>query len=1082
MKNLFLCVTTLLLLTFTSCRDERENSSVPNPPELRLQVEVNRIGSGLHEDVRSIVIEDLEEESRVNDLHLLFFKKRANGSATFTGYHAINEPITLNSNFRLEYNKINSGNYTVLAFANINGYYINSSEFAATSVDDFFAGLTPATTEEEVIKNTHVFAKSVATGFADQAIKRDNIMMSGSAEKIDGEQLITLKLTRALSRFDVQLLDDDYEIASVSVWNNALKTPLWLSAGNASQETAVNPVRFYGLENATNARKIEGLYAFENYTSSVEFGDNTTTCLIVGLRKEGTTHYYRVNINPEESGQSLKRNYVYQLTIRSVLAEGKANEGEAYNAKIEPNLSIDINNWTLDNEGLILTDGNNTLAVPSKIIRFAQEGGTRQYTLFTQGEGTLNIAPHLPGGFNASLSGNQLTVVANDLGALKNREGTLDVSFGGLKGTVQVIQELKELHFLKPDKTLISGFPASRNTKFTGEITITSSRDWEAKIFNTAQSGFSFDKDSSQDETSGISGDVLKLYIAKDNPTEDIKTGFVLISLKDVPGYSRVVMLKQSPSSDISIDLGTLTHIRFKANGAPSTIPNAVAGDAYEFAVDPGKDVNDNFFEWGAELVGADKDKFELTVNNEATAITPGVRISPKGNTLAGTPHASYPHCNFTLNSLTDVELKIYSGNSLAAVQSDPGKCKTVPVLQDAVKLSVADVTLSKKGETKDVNVTISEGFSWKAEITEVNDGVAPAAKYAYIDHRGYLWDGSNKYSTVGGVISGQNSSAFKVGFDKILFPLVGVEPKLKLKIYLTEEPNVYKEVYAKQEALIPNDVSIANMVGTIDYSMIGSAYFAGYSTYIKNASFFGPSSNYCYANVIITNTNPKDLVIANEVVYLHAGSTKVVGTGVNYWSDATFATINTWRNSKKEAITVYAQDTPSSTLFKYTPFNSDPYTEATTPKTDTRKLDTNDSNIIKYLTQDGPFGTVTVASINGIGYIDATHSAITRASFEGAGGVPVITEATHPDNVLIGINPKENIVFIGEGQILGNNFTTDLTAATDVANRNRFLANFISYILRTAQYGSHFTDHFQPGATTYPFDKLGTTYPEPYE
>ncbi|WP_163215673.1 hypothetical protein [Bacteroides sp. 519] len=44
-----------------------------------------------------------------------------------------------------------------------------------------------------------------------------------------------------------------------------------------------------------------------------------------------------------------------------------------YNLKLttaDPTLEININNWGLDEEGMILTDGKNTLAIPSKIIRY----------------------------------------------------------------------------------------------------------------------------------------------------------------------------------------------------------------------------------------------------------------------------------------------------------------------------------------------------------------------------------------------------------------------------------------------------------------------------------------------------------------------------------------------------------------------------------------------------------------------------------------------------------------------------------------------------------------------------------------
>ena len=65
--------------------------------------------------------------------------------------------------------------------------------------------------------------------------------------------------------------------------------------------------------------------------------DQVTTCLIIKVRNKqsGTASYHRVNVHPLESGQSLKRNNVYKLTVNSVKKEGYATELEAYKRRTD---------------------------------------------------------------------------------------------------------------------------------------------------------------------------------------------------------------------------------------------------------------------------------------------------------------------------------------------------------------------------------------------------------------------------------------------------------------------------------------------------------------------------------------------------------------------------------------------------------------------------------------------------------------------------------------------------------------------------------------------------------------------------
>lgn len=1082
----------LALIFISSCQNDPEEFSVGRSKTLNLQVEIDQMGSGLQSDTRSVIVDHLPDENKVNDIHLLFFKKSDDGtSSSYTGCYKVDGPVTLDTKFALDYDKVNDGNYSVLAFANIEDYYINSPGLAATSLSDYLATLTPSTTlEEDVIKTTSLYVKK-AQNLTDKAIKQDNLFMSGRTIKTDGDQLITLKLTRAVSRFDVQILGDTHEIASVSIWNNASKTPTWLSNTNASDAVTINPARFYGIEYPSNTKEVKGgLYTFENYNSDPAVGDDATTCLVLGIRPYGggTEEYYRVNIHPEESGQSLKRNYVYQVTVRAVLGAGKGNEQEAYESKVDPNLDIDINNWSLDDEGVILTDGKNTLAVPSKIIRFAQEGGTRSYTIFTQGEGILTMSPNIPNGFSVTLSGNQLTVVAEPLGTLTKREGTLDISFAGLKATVQIIQEPKESHFLRVDKSIISGLPASVNGTYENNfVKVTSSKDWTAKIYNTGGSRFSFVKgDANALTTTGASGDDLKVYLSEDNATNKVLTGFVLIALQNEPGYNRVVMLKQIASPGISIDLGSLTSLIFKANGAPKTITGSRPGDAYEFEIDPGTDDNSNFNEWGAVLSGTNADKFTLAI--EKTKNTNRVIITAKGTE----PGGSYPHYNLTPNIIDNVLLEVYSGSSLSAVTGNDKMWKTAPISQEALVFSATGTTISKVGEMKDIQVTVPDGFKWKVKIA---DNWETETKYGDMVHKGYMYDGQ-KYTEKNDEITGLTGSTLKVGFDKLLFPIVNVSPKLKLEISLEDVAGFLTTIEVSQEALLPRNIDILDVAGTPNYGSFNNGRLTdSWKEFFATSTLFSTinGTSRCYAGYVripygvdsyIPTGNPA--AISPRYNLFNAGTTKKT------WTEATCNQVEKWR-LENDGIMLITQDTHptyggenSETFYKYLN-KSMGYVDAFNTGVSNAKFETNTGNanrLLNYLYNDGPFGSIDLSIIANQRLVDVdnAHTAISRSTVEDT-GVSILYEEGHLNSIMVFADPDKKVVWIGEVALVNYshiNYTKIYNNDSD-GHKSRFVANLVSYIIRAAQYGSHFTDHFKKGSTTqYPFDKLKTTYPEP--
>jgi hypothetical protein len=295
-------------------------------------------------------------------------------------------------------------------------------------------------------------------------------------------------------RFDVRNdVTADYQLASVSIWNAYPSTSVW-GGGDIDFSNAVSRIRFFYGRYDVAGNSAVGLYAFENRVVAPVENDRFTTALIIGLKdlSTNTVSYYRVNISPNDSPQTLKRNNVYRLTIRNVGAAGYASEEDAYTrVDIANELDYVINTWGLEDDGLIVQDGNSMLSIPSQTVRIGREGGVFTYSIFTFNNSGLDLPLTISrqiyepanNQISSSLSGNVLTVTASPLGADAERNGKVTLSYGGLEATMTIIQSPADETFLRLH------MPGGRTPRFapfaglsSGLIRVEASGEWTAKL------------------------------------------------------------------------------------------------------------------------------------------------------------------------------------------------------------------------------------------------------------------------------------------------------------------------------------------------------------------------------------------------------------------------------------------------------------------------------------------------------------------------------------------------------------------------------------------------------------------------
>lgn len=1070
-KKVLTCVIATMTIALTSCYEKTDEPTFPAGNGFMVKLVADEIETGVNSQTRATV-PSTDNENKVNSLYLLFFNYSDDKSGTFVETYKVENPV-MNSTFPIDFTKNGSAldgskDYSILALANIEEYTEDVEAFLSE-----FEGRT----EKQVLQNTFVLIDGAGTDEDDDtnAITPDKIVMSTSIVKMAKDAEVTINLKRGVSRFDVtNAVKDGYNLVSVSIWGASSSTALWFDKIVSSAHLK----RFYGIKRDVSENEFpditEGLYAFENFVQNPVQGDESTTCLIIGISPRidgligtpGKVTYYRVNVSAKDVSQNLQRNHVYKVNIVNISALGASSEYEAW-TQTKNLMEVTINEWNLDDNGMILTDGVNTMAIPVKRVKLDSKGDSREYSIFTIGTGVLQISrSEIPDGFDIKLDNNLLKVTANALPTGQDkRRGSIELSFAGLRGTIDFIQEPMTDHFLKLNKYSVPAFaPLGRPGISDGPIAVSSSGPWVATIYNTSTDadnpGFSFNPSGAPvtklTQQDSPFGDQFQIYATGDNPTNATRHGFVLVSLIGHTEYNRVVVLSQRGTTNIKID-PSYTRLEFKSDGTPIGVAGASSSSAFEFNVDPGAD-NGVTNAWNAVLEGNDKDYFNISVVSFEN--THRVSISTKGT------HNGYPSVNLLNRRLDDVRVKVYLSDS----QGGGDYNVIIPITQEKLELiATYGREIPKTGGklADDIKLNLPAGLTWTANITENSQANNP-----YLPHSGYMISNGNPVS--GNILANRPAEeGFNVGFDKLLYPVVNVSPVIKIQIEVDQNPDIKTEVTITQKALIPTPVKIMDVRATSYGSLTGgSHWFRYYRDYINSASMYGASGlvnvvkNSPYIYAVRENVEPGK--ISSDYTYLHAGGRP------RYYSTNRHKSVNDWRKAN-DGIVVYVSDDrerhpfedPNSSLKELG------YTYAAPNNTPKINGSITDKNVMKYLLKDGPFSKGSWLNYTNMSFtMDGISSGLNLSEqAKNRGAIPVITSQNGA--VMLMIDPAGQVVYLGEGQFFNGGCISPPVNPGTNSDNSKFLANLLAYILNAAQYGSHFTDHFLPGSTTYPFSLM---------
>lgn len=1044
MRKILWYVSLLIPAVVTSCGLEDDSGLVPKEnSKLTISFSVQDPASGLA--TRAAIAPEAGEEN-IKTLDLIFFESNSNGTGTFKGWKeltpASGTPLEMNTDIVFDFSDIGlktTDAYDILAVANMGSNYLPAN--GSQSLDDW----------KNAIKNSNfktaraevqVFMAGTATDapeYSTRPIESEALPMSASLGKESKDTKISIVLQRSVSRFDVYNSAEGYTLESAAVWNAYPSLFVWNGEPNAFDKAAQRITRLYGVESEAGADIVGKLYAYENYVPAPKQNDQVTTCLIIRVRNKqsGTASYHRVNVRPLESGQSLKRNNVYKLTVNSVKKEGYTTELEAYKGEVT-SLSYSINYWDMDSHGTVQFDGDNILAIPTKKVMFTPNGGNYDLGIFTFGEGTLSVSKKiLDNGLSATLNGKTLTVSATALANVKDRRsGIVELSFGNLKATIDIVQLEGGDLYLELNPKTISHFGNTAGVA-ASPIAVKSSGEWSATIYPPgAGAFFSFAQTGSAAVTDYDSGkavnSIIPVYTHTGNTGISPRYGFMVVSLKEDPSVQSTMLLIQDgvPGFTLTPDI---TSINFEYDGELTITGN----NTNSFLVNPGLATDGSTVnEWEYVLEGANAAAFEVKDTHDST--------DPKLNRIT-VKAKSHNEGNAILKARLYLTLKAAPGvkSHVIGINQQPMSFGT-GVPGNTLYIS------EKTDETQLINLQGGSGMRWIAELEQPEPATAHTYSIKMAGENGAEMAWGTEYSM---------NTKFKVKFPKTLYKDANRNITYNVKLTLAGTAVTIRLAIVRT-TLKPITINAANLYG--GYGALGNGILSTFREYGNYGAFFGPQG-VVYTPAIPTLPNSDSN---------NAGVGASIPDNVNILFSGTYANkvssyydnmVDWLKNSPdKNRIAIVSLDNSvadNQALFtRLAPLG---YTYRSNSSVSAAWVTTHSNDPVwDYIVKNGPFSNYKPSQA--IDFTALFYRDGLSGTFNTPAGVTNVLEVPG-SGCSLSIDLQRRIIFIGDTQHT-NTWTPAyniLAGTTDnkYYGRGILWAALWSIIYNTAQYGDHFTD-----------------------
>lgn len=1044
MKKISWHILFLIPAVFAACNLEDDSgAALEENGRLTINCSIQNPVSGLA--TRAAIAPEAGEEN-VKVLDLIFFESNSNGTGAFKGWKELTttsgSPLQMNTDMVLDFSDIGlktTDAYDILVVANMGSNYLPAD--GSQTLDDWKMAIKGKTFKDAKADIRVFMTGTVADSpeYTTKPLESEALLMSTSLRKEAQDTKVNIVLQRSVSRFDVYNSAVGYTLESVAVWNAYPSLFVWNGEPNAFDGTAERIARLYGVKSESGADIVGKLYAYENYVPAPEQNDRQTTCLIIGVKNEsnGVVSYHRANMHPHESGQSLKRNNVYKLTVNSVKKEGYTTELEAYKGETT-SLSYSINYWDMDSHGTVQFDGDNILAIPTKKVMFTPKGGSYDLGIFTFGEGALAVSKKLlDDGLAVSLNGKTLTISATALNDVKDkRNGIIELSFGNLKTTIDVAQLEGGDLYLKLSPKTISHFGNAAGIA-APSIAVNSSGDWDATIYPPgAGAFFSFEQAGSAAVTDYDSGkalnNIIPVYTHTVNTGITPRYGFMVVSLKDDPSVQATMLLIQNgvPGFELTPDI---TSISFEYDGELTIAGN----NANSFLVNPGLAADGaTVNEWEYVLEGDDAAAFEVRdVHDAAEPKLNRITVRAKGENGGNTV----------------LKARLY-----LMLKADPDtKSHVIDITQQPVSFSTGipgnRLNVSEnEDETQTITLQGGSSMRWIAELEQPEPALAHKYDVKMVSESGTEMSWGTEYPM---------SAKFKIQFPKTLYKDANRDIAYNVKLTLAGT-TVTARLTIARKMLKPISINVANLYG--GYGALGNgilSYFRGYGNY---GTFFGPQG------IVYVPSIP---ALPNSDSY-SAGVGASIPDNVNVIFSGSYANsvsgyydnLVTWlKNSpdKNRIAVVVLDNSASDNQALFTRLSSLGYTYRSNSGTSASWVTTHSNDPVwDYIVKNGPFSNYNPSrsiDFSALFYRDGISG-----TFDTPAGVTNVLEVSG-SGCSLSVDLQRRIIFLGDSQHTNTWTPTYNALATTTDNRyygrGVLWATLWAIIYNTAQYGEHFTD-----------------------
>lgn len=391
-------------------------------------------------------------------------------------------------------------------------------------------------------------------------------------------------------------------------------------------------------------------------------------------------------------------------------------------------------------------------------------------------------------------------------------------------------------------------------------------------------------------------------------------------------------------------------------------------------------------------------------------------------------------------------------------------------------ELEAVPVTGTNGVDYVEYQIDIPDGMTWSASVTGQSWA---SGNTALPVHEGYLLNAAGL--PVSSLTGQSKTVTLRVGFDQLYYPTVGETPRVDIRVSLDGVPTMVYTITVKQDPLLGPTGSLGFLdVYASGYGALTGSYIRRYSQYLEEPRLYGPTGAVkTSAPITISEIDSKASADPTQIApgfrYLHIG-----GYQQTSYTQARYDAVNAyWHEYGNQRLFAWVSNQRTDAVFANAPANSDRRTTILTLLgVDYRKpegtgygikINTSpqvlSSSLFRYLTQDGPFGTVTDYASHEY-YNDNLSMGADPASLP-ATAIPLMMDQGG-GTVMMFVDPANGVVFIGDSQIFdtGSPSFSSVSEAVegDTDGHSRLLLNFLAYVVNCSQYGSGFANLFIPG------------------